>query len=425
MPVRPFNSEFQRKLLVLLLENYDFFLSDGLVKSSYFEDPVEKEICAVGLAVYRKYQLPPTWKVLWAVLKRRHPKTKLKVFKLRVRELIKTEVPAVERKYISEELRQFVGVQTLKSAMIAAVQPLEGGDLNKSRSILKIAVHAGDREPLKESSYFQDVQNRMKAEGSKEPAIRTLVGGLDAVLREHGLHAGELGVVLAVPGIGKTMFLCHISKAAVLQRRKVLYLSLDDPTEIISERLDSSFSGIDLNQLSANRNAVVRRIKKLGETYGESLIIKEMLPGSDMAAMNAYMDKLLAKNYRPDLVILDYVNLVASTDRAWKDNQYKALGSVFQDLKRLCKERSCVVWVAAQANRSGVNKDLVTSAEIAESFEGVHAGNVIISLNRTPEELRSERLRIFLVKNKTSTAQVIIPIRTNYRKGAFYRKSDS
>ena len=135
-----------------------------------------------------------------------------------------------------------------------------------------------------------------------------------------------------------------------------------------------------------------------------------------------YMDRLSATGFIPDVVIADYVNIIGEGTGKYIGNRYKSLGNVYQDLKRLSKDRKMIIWTAAQSNRSGMGMELITSANIAESFEGVHIANVIISLNRTPEERKREALRIFLAKNKTSLAEIVIPIHTNFKKGAFYRK---
>ena len=409
-------------MLRLLVENHELILTNKFVKPRYFEDPVDSRICRAVLDLFREFQVPPTWVVIYESLKHHIDLPERKRFKARLLELRKLVVPESERRFISKQLRHFVGLQTLKGAIADSVPYLKKGDLESARHLIKLSLESGDFDDTPEIDYFADVRQRHVVK-IRPSVCRTLIADLDGVLKRGGLARGELGVVLAVSNVGKTMCLCHLAKAAVLQRYKVLYLSLDDAAEeIIAERLDGSFSGVELRDLESKRVEVMSKIEKLGVQYGRSLIIKEFIPGTDMSTIVGYMDKLSATGFRPDVIVIDYVNIVGEGVNKYQGNRYKGLGNVYQDLKRLAKERKVVVWTAAQSNRSGVGMELITSANIAESFEGVHIANVIISLNRTPEERKREALRIFLAKNKTSLAEVVISIHTNFKKGAFYRK---
>ncbi|MHA2265522.1 MAG: DnaB-like helicase C-terminal domain-containing protein, partial [Candidatus Thorarchaeota archaeon] len=277
----------------------------------------------------------------------------------------------------------------------------------------------GDEDPLPETYYFEDVASRVAASERNGRAVRTLIHDLDQVLRNHGLGRREIGIVLAISSVGKTMFLCHLSKAAVLQRLKVLYLALDDPLDLITERLDGSFTGINLSELSESRSDVITKISELGKVYSESLLIKEAMPGTTIDEIEGYIDKVIGSGFSPDLIMVDYLNLIGGDASL---GRWKEVGEIVNDLKRLSKKYNIALWTAAQANRSALGKELTTMAEIAESFEAIMGANIVISLNRTPEEKKRQAMRLFLAKNKSSVSEVIVPITTNFAKGTFYRK---
>lgn len=419
-----FSKKFQRRLLVMLLDNDGYILTDRLVRADYFEDPINARICEFTLLLYDELRVPPSVAVLVEELGHSVVPEELALYKRRFASLRRLAPTSGEREYILTELRRFVGIQAIKTAIRDAIEPLREGDLEKARTTLKGCLHTGDGDEGPETFYFEEARQRI-ANSTKlreRGVVRTLIAGLDTVLRNGGLARREVGVILAISNVGKTMALCHMAKSAILQRYKVVYFSLDDAMDLIAERLDGSFTGINLSKLQDSRAQVIRRLTRIGKVYKQSLVIKEGLPRMTVEDLDAFIDKLIGVRFNPDVVIVDYLNLIgSSTTSNWAGNRYKEVGEVVNDLKRLCKKRNVVLWTAAQANRSALGKELTTMAEIAESFEAIMGANVVISLNRTPEEKKRYAMRLFLAKNKSSISEVIVPITTNFEKGAFYR----
>lgn len=398
-------------------------MSEGLVEGRFFEDPINAQLSDLLCALYREYKHMPTTKMIGQELKLSLDRSERPLFLRRLHELRKLEIPEVERKYITTEVRRFVGIQAIKSAISESIEPLKQGDIDTVRDLLRISLTAGNEDALPESSYFEDYQQRTH-EDDNNVYIRTLISNLDSYLRGGGLGKRELGIGLAVSNVGKTMFLCHLAKAAVIQRFKVAYFTLDDTVDLITDRLDGSFTGVKLTELRTLRGRVLTRLDRLHRKfkYGNSLIIKEGVPTkTDVPAMDSYLDSLQARGFVPDLVIVDYVNIVAPATSEWVGNRYKELGGVYAELKAWCKERNFALWTAAQANRAAIGKEIATMRELAESFEGIHHSNIVLSLNRTAEERQREQMRLFLAKNKSQVSEIQIPIRTNFSKGAFYR----
>jgi replicative DNA helicase len=389
----PFSKDFQRKLLTLLLDNYQYILTEDLVDPSYFEDPIDARLCEVTIVLYRELKTAPTRAVIWEELKHAQDASELKLFKKRFRTLAGIEPTEADKQYIVTELRSFAGIQAIKNAIQDSIEPLREGDLEKVRELLHASLTVGDEDPLPETYYFEDVASRVAASERNGRAVRTLIHDLDQVLRNHGLGRREIGIVLAISSVGKTMFLCHLSKAAVLQRLKVLYLALDDPLDLITERLDGSFTGINLSELSESRSDVITKISELGKVYSESLLIKEAMPGTTIDEIEGYIDKVIGSGFSPDLIMVDYLNLIGGDASL---GRWKEVGEIVNDLKRLSKKYNIALWTAAQANRSALGKELTTMAEIAESFEAIMGANIVISLNRTPEEKKRQAMRLFL-----------------------------
>jgi hypothetical protein len=403
------------------LENHNQILTEGLVQPEYFEDPIEAQLTELAVALFKDFRVPPTFSILVEECKKSFESEERKLYLKRLRTCERLEITDSERLYITEELRHFAGLQALKHAISESIEPLRSGDLAAARSLIKSSLAVGDSDSLPEINYFADVADRF-AKDTDHVTVRTLIAELDNVLRGHGIGRREVGAVLAISGFGKSMFLCHVAKAAIVQNFKVVYYTIDDPADLISERLDGSFSGVVLHDMQRNAAKVISAVKRFGRRYEGNLIIKEYDPRVTLSTIDSHIDSLVARDFMPDLVIVDYANIVGPEDSTWEGNQYKTVGQVYEGLKRLSKRRNVAVWTAGQATRSAVGKELTTLSEIAESFEGVMHANVIVSLNRTAEEKARETMRLFLAKNKSGVSEVIIPINTNYSKGALYRK---
>ena len=99
-------------------------------------------------------------------------------------------------------------------------------------------------------------------------SIATLIPEIDRCFKGGGLVSGDLGVMMASTGLGKSFWLCHVAKAALIQRKKVMFYTLEMSEDQIGDRLDASWSGIQTRELNDNTDSIRQKISTLGTLHG-------------------------------------------------------------------------------------------------------------------------------------------------------------
>ena len=130
-----------------------------------------------------------------------------------------------------------------------------------------------------------------------------------------GLPIKTLNIALAGTGVGKSLFMCHVAASCLSQGHNVLYITLEMAEEKIAERIDANLLNIDLNELhTISKEDYDRKFSALrAKTHGK-LIIKEYptASASSMHFRSLLNELALKKQFKPDIIFIDYLNICAS-----------------------------------------------------------------------------------------------------------------
>lgn len=162
-----------------------------------------------------------------------------------------------------------------------------------------------------------------------------------------GLSSGELGVVIAPTGAGKSMALVAIGAAALKQGKTVIHYSLELDDKTIGLRYDSCITGIPLDDLFSKKDIV---LEKLLATIPGKLIIKEYpTKSATTTTIRNHLDKIRQRGTEIGLIIVDYGDLLRPTST--RKEKREELETIYEDLRGIAKECKCPVWTASQTNR--------------------------------------------------------------------------
>ena len=188
-----------------------------------------------------------------------------------------------------------------------------------------------------------------------------------------GMPNKTLNVCLAGTGVGKSLFMCHVAASVLAQGKNVLYITLEMAEERIAERIDANLMNITMDQLKDLPKAIFdSRIEKIrGKTEG-TLIIKEYpTTGAHTGHFKALLNELqLKKQFKPDIIIIDYLNICASSRfKAGSNiNSYTLIKSIAEELRGLAVEENVPILSATQTTRSGYGNTDVELTDTSESF---------------------------------------------------------
>ncbi len=204
--------------------------------------------------------------------------------------------------------------------------------------------------------YLEDSDERFEFYHRPEEKIPFDLQSLNKMTK-NGVARKTLNIIMGGINVGKTLVLCHFAASYLSQGKNVLYITLEMAQERIAERIDANLLNVTLDTLKS-------------KTTGR-LVIKEF-PTASASALNfrALLNELyLKKTFRPDIIIIDYINICASSRmKPGSVGSYFFIKSVAEELRGLAVEFNVPIWSATQLTRGGFKSSDVDLDDVAESF---------------------------------------------------------
>ena len=251
-------------------------------------------------------------------------------------------------------------------------------------------------------NYFKDVEHHITDLTTREQKIKTGWNWLDARLGGGFLEQGRSMYVFAGPtNVGKSIFLSNIASNAASEGKNVLVVSLEMSEMIYCKRITSKLTGLPINYLHDHVEELRERVGKFKMTHPRAnMIIKEFAPSSiTPPQLEGYIKKLINKKFKPDIIVLDYLNLLAST---YGNNSYERVKSISEQVRAMSYTFECPIITATQVNRTGYGNTANGPGleAIGESYGLGATSDVIVSIWRTEEDEEDNALHIGIIKNR-------------------------
>ena len=221
--------------------------------------------------------------------------------------------------------------------------------------------------------YLENVDERYEFYHEQEERIPFDLDMFNQITKG-GLPNKTLNIALAGTGVGKSLFMCHMSAAALSQGHNVLYITMEMAEERIAERIDANLLNVPIDQLEhMSRDMFTDKVSQIAAKTSGKLIIKEYPTGQAHAShFRALLNELkLKKNFVPELIFIDYLNICASSRMKGMGgaiNSYSYIKSIAEELRGLAVEFNVPIVSATQTTRSGYSNDDVGLEDTSESF---------------------------------------------------------
>lgn len=401
-----FDNGFQLTLLALILKDENVVVKlkhlEGL--SNVFEDDLSKACVDIALNFYKEYaNLPTQEQLLFELEKRGHVQVQ-KAIQAALNVTVKNPL------WYAEQVYTFIYHQNLKNNLIKAASALESGDLEKAKSI----VHASSKLTQIDSNLginlFDSIEDPYTEDIRK---VSTSIEPLDVALNG-GLGIGELGLIMAPPGVGKSMMLCYLGKQAILHNYRVAHLTFELSGERTRMRYEAGLTGIPTNELRIRfdeKCRLLREVNKDGKFNDSLYIIEYPTKACSISKIQTHLDTLADRGFIPDLIIVDYLDIIA-WDRGM--DKRDGLGANTEGLRMIAGERKIPVWSATQTNREAVNKIVYGMENVAECFEKVMIADIIVTICQTEDEYKNDLWRLFMAKNRGNRKGQEIEVEYNF-----------
>tara|TARA_A100000164_G_C21849833_1_gene744422 strand:- start:177 stop:1346 length:1170 start_codon:yes stop_codon:yes gene_type:complete len=311
--------------------------------------------------------------------------------------------------YIKDKSLDFHKSQVLKDAIVRSVDILErDGDSDEIKSLIDKAMQAGVERNLGHD-YLEDIEERYS-----ETARITSPTPWDIMneLMQGGLGAGELGVVVAPAGIGKSWVLASMGAYAISKGLNVVHYTLELNEAYVGLRYDSIFSGVESQNLKYHKEEVIEKLDKL---EGNLTIKYYPTKACTVNTLSAHLKKVTTFGEKVDMVLVDYADIMKDVNKSTEMRH--ALGNIYEDLRGLAGELQVPIWTASQANRSALDEDVIEASKVAESYAKVMTADFVFSLSRKIEDKIGNTGRFHIIKNRFGPDGLTYPAKINTNIG--------
>ena len=399
---------FQIKVLAAMFVDRTFLqqIAD-IIQADYFESDANSWLLEVVLDHFREYKTPPSKDVL----KVKVTEIDNDVLKTAILEQLKEVFRFMESDdltFVKDEILKFCKNQEIKRAIMDSVSLLKMGNYDEIKSKIDGAMKAGADTDIGHE-YKKDVISRYN-----EAARHTVTTGWDVIddLMDGGLAPGELGVVMAPAGIGKSWMLINIGANAIRQNKTVIHYTLELNENYVGQRYDSVITGIAAQNLKNYTEDIEEKLKDIS---GELIIKYYPTKSVGVMGIKAHVEKTIMLGNKPDLIVVDYADLLKVSSK----DKHEALEELYEDLRGMAGEYGVPVWTATQANRSALEDDIIEADKIASSYGKVMVSDFLMSLSRKVEDKLSGTGRGHVIKNRFGPDGITLPSKINTNNGQF------
>ena len=398
-------STFQIQLLNQIIVDKDFSRSIiDVIENNYFENKYFKIIIQMVKEYYSKYEHTPTFDTLEQITKSELQQELASKIVLDTLTKIK-DAPTDGQEFVQEKALKFCKQQELQKAITKAQKVIDGGEFENYdtlETLVREALQVGERQ-----DGMEDVFNNLDEvlnEDYRHP-IPMGIPGIDRLLKG-GLARGEIGVILAPTGVGKSTLLTKISNHAFNLGYNVLQIFFEDNPKIIQRKHITLWTKVHPDELTTKKEEVMAKVKEIKDSMENKLILKK-LPSDTvtMLQIKGQIRKMIADGIKIDMVLLDYIDCVVPNKNL--GDEWKSEGSVMRAFESMCHELDLVGWTATQGNRSSISSEVVTTDQMGGSIKKAQVGHVIISVAKSLQQKEMKLATIAITKSRIGDDGVV------------------
>ena len=376
------------------------------IKSEYFEDAHQKMVYEEIFSFVEKYNELPTKEVLTIEIEKRSDINE-DSFKSVTHLISCLDESPVENEWLVDTTEKWCRDRAIYLALLDSIAIADGKDDKKGRdaipSILSDALAVSFDNHIGHD-YLQDYEERYEFYHQKEEKIPFDLEFFNKITKG-GLPNKTLNIALAGTGVGKSLFMCHVASASLLQDKNVLYITMEMAEEKIAERIDANLLNVGIQDIvDLPKPMFSTKVNNITKKTMGTLIVKEYPTASAHSGhFKALLTELsLKKSFKPDIIFVDYLNICASSRyRANANvNSYSYIKAIAEELRGLAVETNVPIVSATQTTRSGYGSSDVELTDTSESFGLPATADLMFALISTEELEGLNQILVKQLKNR-------------------------
>ena len=309
--------------------------------------------------------------------------------------------------WLYKNTEAFCKKQAVYNAIIDSFEIIEGKDKVRTEDAIPSMLSDALAVSFDSSvghDYLEDFEERYDFYNRKEEKLEFDLDLFNKITKG-GLSKKTLNVILAGTGVGKSLFMCHMAAAALMQGKNVLYITMEMAEERIAERIDANLLNMTMEELSkVTKDIYETRLGKLIKKTAGKLIVKEYpTAAAHSGHFKALLEELkMKRNFTPDLIVIDYLNICSSArmKAGAGVNSYTFVKSIAEELRGLAVEYNVPIVSATQTTRGGFGNTDVGLEDTSESFGLPATTDLMFALISTEELENLNQIMVKQLKNR-------------------------
>lgn len=396
---------FQQSLIKAIVEDKKYAESIiDVLETKFFENASFKFIIENIKELYKTYNRIPDYNTLaQKIMAEGGNKDSSKVH-LDTLESIKDNEDQIA--YVKDTALNFCKQQNLKRELKSVQNIIESGEFeayNKIEEIIQKALQIGITNDEAHDVFF-DIDGALEKD-FRHP-LPTGIVGIDNLLKG-GLGIGELGIVLAPTGTGKTTLLTKFANTAYNLGYNVVQIFFEDNPGNIKRKHYTIWSDIAPDEQPEFKDLVKEKVEEAqSRSTGTLKLLKLASDNVTVSEIKNKIRKMNSDGIKVDLLVLDYVDCISS-DKSTNGEEWKGEGSVMRSLESMTGEFEMAIWTATQGNRESISSEVVTGDQMGGSIKKAQIAHVILSIGKTLEQKEHNLATLTLLKSRIGKDGVV------------------
>jgi replicative DNA helicase len=377
------------------------------LKKDYFQDHNDNILFEVIEDYVTKYNRFPTKEALAIDVTNKNgiSDEQVKIIAKNIEDL--SYDPKTELDWIVDKTEKFVQERAVYNAIMHSIQILDNKDQKNSKGsipqILSDALGVSFDTNIGHN-FLDDADSRYEFYHRKETRVSFNLDYFNKITKG-GLPNKTLNIALAGTGVGKSLFMCHCASGNLVDGKNVLYITMEMAEERIAERIDANLMNVTMDELGQMDKATYdRKLARVKNKTTGKLIIKEYPTASAGSANFRHLlnELKLKKNFTPDIIYIDYLNICASSRMKYGSNinSYMYVKAIAEELRGLAVEFNVPIVSATQTTRSGYSNSDVGLEDTSESFGLPATADFMFALISSEEMEGLNQLMVKQLKNR-------------------------
>lgn len=324
------------------------------------------------------------------------------------------ELALVNKGYLLGEFDRFIRHQMFVSRSALITDAFRHGDIDQAENLIKevFSFRPSKNIALGRELSADPTSRILRREQQNKDRVWTLIPEIDQYV--DGLSVGEIGILQSQrTSGGKSAGLGLLARNFAMQRKKSIIFTLEMTEEQYEDRLDQTIAGLQKHELRDSIR-IQKKVTELLRRGGAIRIVQMPAYRTRISDMRESVEMIRkVHNFIPDIVLIDYAGLLAPETPALRNDIYSKGEEIFSHLLGWMQEDSLRCWTACQSGRHTTESAVAVPEDIAGSIAQSQIAQIILSLNRTPDEEANNEFRIYIGKNRDGVSRVTVPIKSD------------